>query len=485
MDRVFDTKVQLLKYKALKAVIERAYAGTLNMALYEVPKEIVPGPKSDMRCCIYKERAVIEERVRMAMGGDKENPNVIETLPVACDECPMESYFVTPACRGCINHKCMEVCPKGAISMRDKHAVIDSDKCIECGKCAKSCPYGAIIELTRPCVKACKIGALKISDEKTAQIDNDKCVMCGACVYACPFGAIVDKSYVLECVDILKEAEKSGRKVYAIIAPAIVSQFKYAKIEQIVEGIKKLGFHQVIETAMGADITLGKEMEELKERDKMTTSCCPSFVMYIERHFPQLAKYISSSPSPMVEAASLIKRTSPGCKVVFIGPCASKKHEYKLEKTHGAVDCVISFEELQAFLDARGIDVSTLPESPLNNASKYGRIFAKSGGISQGVRDLKEKYGLADKEVCPLAMNGLEQIRLAMLRLNAGKLPENFLEGMACEGGCLNGPLCLSHGDKNVLDVDKYGEQAKEKDISATLSMYEMTKELEEETQQK
>ena len=142
MERVFDTKVQLLKYKALKAVIERAYAGTLEQALYEIPKEIVPGPKSDMRCCIYKERAVLSERVRMAMGGDPANPNVIETLPVACDECPMVTYFVTPACRGCINHKCMDVCPRGAISIDGRTAKIDADKCVECGRCAKSCPSG-------------------------------------------------------------------------------------------------------------------------------------------------------------------------------------------------------------------------------------------------------------------------------------------------------------------------------------------------------
>ena len=179
----------------------------------------------------------------------------------------------------------------------------------------------------------------------------------------------------------------------------------------------------------------------------------------------------------MVEVAQLIKRTSPDSKVVFIGPCASKKYEYKLEKTGGAVDCVISFEELQAFLDARGIDVATLEESPLNNASKYGRIFAKSGGITQGVKELKEKYGIT-KEICPIALNGLEQIRINMLKMNAGKLPENFIEGMACEGGCLNGPLCLSHGDKNSVDVDKYGAQAREQDIAASMTLYEMTKEM-------
>lgn len=475
MDRVFDTKVQVLKYSVLKSVIKRAYEDEQSLALapYEIPKEIVPGPKTDMRCCIYKARAVVEERVRMAMGGDKDNPNIIECLPVACDECPIASYYVTPACRGCINHRCMEVCPAGAITI-DGQAKIDQNKCLDCGKCAKVCPYKAIIEFTRPCITSCKIGALKIDEDKKAKIDNDKCVMCGACVYSCPFGAITDKSFVLDCVKILKEAAVSGRKVYALIAPAIVSQFKYAKIEQIVEGIKMLGFHNVIETAMGADITLHKELNELKEKEIMTTSCCPSFVMYIEKHFPQLAKYISHSPSPMVEAAKLIKRTSPDSKVVFIGPCSSKKYEYTLEKTGGAVDCVISFEELQAFLDARDIDVSSLEESPLNNASFYGRIFAKSGGIAQGVAELKEKYGIT-KEVCPIALNGLEEIKLAMLKLNAGKLPANFIEGMACVGGCLNGSLCLHHEEKNVRDVDRYGQEAKEKDLSGSVSLYEMT----------
>lgn len=479
-ERVFDTKVQLLKYKVLTKIIKRSYEGGLELAPYEIPKEIVPGPKSDMRCCIYKERAVLEERVRMAMGGDKNNPNIIETLPVACDECPVESYFVTPACRGCINHRCIEVCPASAITIVNKHASIDASKCIECGKCASVCPYKAIIEYTRPCVNSCKIKALSISEDKSASIDNNKCVMCGACVYSCPFGAIVDKSFVLDLVDILKAGQETGDKVYAIIAPAIVSQFKYAKVEQIVEGIKQLGFHQVVETALGADITLYKEINELSEKfaenpaAKLTTSCCPSFVMYIEKNFPQLKKYISSSPSPMIETAALIKRTEPNAKVVFIGPCTSKKYEYK-NFGDGAVDCVISFEELQAFFDARNVDVSKLSGNPLDNASFYGRIFAKSGGIVQGVMD-NLPQNLKDK-VCPLALNGLEQIKVAMLKMNVGRLPENFIEGMACEGGCLNGALCLHHGDKNIKDVDKYGSAAKEKSINAAVTLYELSKE--------
>ena len=175
-----------------------------------------------------------------------------------------------------------------------------------------------------------------MDENKKACIDNDKCVACGACVYQCPFGAISDKSLVLDTIDILKKSENNTKyKVYALIAPAIVSQFKYARIEQVVTGIKKLGFHQVVEAALGADITLWHEANEFKEKGLLTTSCCPSFVMFIEKNFPTLAKYISHNPSPMVEAAKLIKASDPTAKIVFIGPCTSKKLEFRMEKTGG------------------------------------------------------------------------------------------------------------------------------------------------------
>lgn len=473
-NRVFDTNVQLEKYQVLKEVIKRAYDNTLEDAYLEIPKAISPGPKSELRCCIYKERAIIQERVKMAMGGDKNNPNVIEVIDVACDECPVGGMMVTPACRGCLMHACKDVCPRDAITIVNHQAVIDKSKCIECGKCTKACPYGAIIAQHRPCMKSCKVKAISINEYGKAVIDTNKCIECGACVYKCPFGAISDKSMILDVIRMLRESEDNSKyKVYAVIAPAIVSQCRFGRVSQVVTAIKKLGFYQVVEAALGADITLYKEIEEWQERKLMTTSCCPSFVSYIEKHFPELKQHISHTVSPMVETAMLIKASDPTAKVVFIGPCASKKKEFTLEKTQHAIDGVISFEELQAFVDARGLDTTTFEDTTLDNASFYGRIFAKSGGIAQGVADIAKSKGI--EGVNPCVMNGLDECKAHLLQLKMGKAVENFFEGMACEGGCLNGPLCITHSPRNVVDVDKYGNEAKEKTIDNSVQLYNLT----------
>lgn len=474
MPRVFDTNVQLIKYKVLKEVIRRAYEGGMEDAYMEIPKIISPGPKAELRCCIYKERAIIQERIKMAMGGNPDNPNVVEVVDIACDECPIDGIYVTPACRGCITHACHETCPKGAISIVNKKAVVDKEKCIECGKCTKACPYNAIIAQHRPCVQSCKVKAISMNEERKAVIDNKKCISCGACVYQCPFGAITDKSLVLETIKLLQNSnDNKDYRVYAVIAPAIVSQCRYGRVSQVVTAIKKLGFYQVVEAALGADITLYHEVNEWKENQLMTTSCCPSFVMYVEKNFPELKHLISKSPSPMVETALLIKHSDPTAKVVFIGPCASKKAEYKLPKTQNAIDCVISFEELQAFVDARNIDTTTLEDTALDNASFYGRIFAKSGGITRGVVDVANSMNV--EGVKPIAMNGIDECKMNLLRLKIGKATENFFEGMACTGGCINGPLCINHGPKNLLDVDKYGNEAKEKTIENSVKIWELT----------
>ena len=472
----FDTYVQQLKYQVLKEVIKKAYADDLINCYKDIPKTISPGPKPIARCCVYKDRAVIEERIALALGGDKDNPNSVEVIDVACDECPAEGVFVTPACRGCLVHRCAEVCPKKAITIVNHKATVDKDKCVECGMCTKACPYSAIIMQKRPCINSCKVGAISIDENKKAKIDNDKCISCGACVYQCPFGAISDKSFILETIDILRKSDNNKNyKVYAVIAPSIAGQFDNANPHQVVTAIMKLGFHQVVEAALGADITLYHEAKEFKEKGEvLTTSCCPSFVMYIEKHFPELTKYISSSVSPMVHAAMLIKRNDPTGKVIFIGPCTSKKMEYKLEKTQGAIDSVISFEELQAFFDAKEINLEEMEETPLDNASFYGRIFAKSGGIKEGITRVAGDMGVTDLN--PIAMNGIDECKVNLLKLKMGKALNNFFEGMACDGGCLNGALCIHHGPKNVVAIDKFGKEAKEQDISNSVRLYEMGK---------
>ena len=235
----------------------------------------------------------------------------------------------------------------------------------------------------------------------------------------------------------------------------------------------------MVEAALGADITLYTEAREFQhkaaESDNpvMTTSCCPAFVRFIETNFPELIDAISTSPSPMITTARLIKRSDPTAKVVFIGPCAAKKLEYTLEKTQGMIDCVMSFEELQAFLDARGIDTTQCEDTHLDNASFYGRIFAKSGGIAQGVAHVAEKLGL--EGVNPCVMNGIDQCRQHLALLRAKKETANFFEGMACDGGCVGGPLSITRSPKNVFDVDKYGNSAAEKDIDGSVNLYKMT----------
>lgn len=479
----FDTTVQLLKYKVLRSLIKRRYQGSMDESVYlDIPKEISPGPNATMRCCVYKERAILQERIRISLGGDKSNPNVVEVIDIACDECPSAGVYVTDACRGCISHKCMDACPKGAISIINQKSVVDKVKCVECGRCSQVCPYSAIVVRRRPCMKACKVNAITMDADFKAKIDNDKCVHCGACIAQCPFGAIQDKSYVMDVIDLLLGSYNNyNYKVYAMLAPAIASQIDYASMGQIVSALKILGFYRVTEAAVGADICLHKEAEEWKEHGIMTTSCCPAFVSFIEKNYPTLAKYVSSSLSPMVEAAKVIKRNDPTAKVVFIGPCSAKKMEFKLEKTGGAIDCVLSFEEMIAYIDALEIDMARLEETPLDDASYYGRIFAKSGGIKEGVVAVAKQAGI--EGINPVSMNGLEECKRELALLKANRSTYNFFEGMACEGGCIGGALNLHRDPKGMRLLDKFNASATKKDISASVEKYKASLEKEQEQQ--
>ena len=470
--RKFDTKVQYLRYKVLREVARQAWNDTLLENLLEIPKTIVPGKIPTMRCCVYKERAILGERVKLAMGGDKENPNIIEVIDIACDECPAAGYEVTTTCRGCLAHRCEDVCKRGAISFDSHHvAHIDKSKCVECGQCAKVCPYSAIVNRKRPCQNACKIKAISINEENAASINNDKCIACGACVYQCPFGAIMDKSYILDVIDIIKNSDNNQKyKVYAIVAPSISSQFTYAKLGQVVAGLKELGFFTVIEAALGADMVAQSESQELAEKGFLTSSCCPAFVTYIKTAFPDLVPLISHNPSPMAALAKYIKDTTENAKVVFIGPCTSKKAEAQRDEVKPYVDAVITFEELQALYDSKDIELTVLDEDVLDNASYFGRIFARSGGLSDAVAQaLKEQNIEFDLKAIPC--DGIEECRVALLKKSKNVLDANFIEGMACVGGCIGGAGCLTHGEKNKAEVDKYGREAFEKTISDAVSI--------------
>lgn len=476
----FESDVQLIKYEVLKEVVKHTLEGNVKKNYRTIAKKIIPGPKPRTRCCIYKERAIIAERVRLAMGGNKKNKNIIEVINIACDECPINRFTITEACRGCLAHKCSEACPVNAIYNINQRSYINTDKCIECGRCKSVCPYNAISDVMRPCKRACSAKALSFDENKKAVIDNEKCIQCGSCVYQCPFGAIVDKSFVFPVVNLLEKskAEKDCH-VYAIIAPAISSQFTYARIGQVVTGIKKLGFHDVVEVALGADMVAIQETEELahnlKEKKVMTSSCCPAFVTYIKKNYPELLPHVSSTVSPMIAISKLIKNIDNKAKVVFIGPCTAKKAEIAEKDIKGITDYVITFEELHAMLDAYDINIEECDDSPLNNASFYGRIFARTGGLTEAIENLIQSKNL-HVDFKPLSCDGLQECDKALKLLQLDKLASNFIEGMACTGGCIGGAASLCHGKKDKNEVDKYGKLALEKQSSDSLRVFELDK---------
>ena len=468
--RKFDTKVQHLKYKVLREVARQAWSDTLLKNVLEIPKIIVPGNTPTMRCCVYKERAILEERVKLAMGGKDDDENIIQVIDIACDECPVGGYEVTNACRGCLAHRCEDVCKRGALSFDENHvAHIDKSKCVECGACAKVCPYTAIVSRKRPCQNACKIKAISMDENKAAKIDDEKCISCGACVYQCPFGAITDKSFIIDAISMLKNKDN---KVYAVVAPSISSQFTYAKIGQVISGIKALGFHTVVEAALGADMVAYAEAHELAEKGFLTSSCCPAFVSYIKGQFPDLAEHISHNLSPAATIAKYIKEHDEGAKVIFIGPCTAKKMEFQKEEVRPYIDCVLTFEELQALFDSRELELSTLHEDVLDNASYYGRIFARSGGLSDAAAEALREQGEEAFTVQPVVCDGIEECKKALLKLSRKVQNGNFIEGMACVGGCIGGAGCLTHGEKNRAEVDKYGREAYEKTIKDAISLF-------------
>lgn len=461
--RKFDTKVQHLKYKVLRQVARHAWDGDLLEHVADIPMEIVPGKIPTMRCCVYKERAILAQRVKLAMGGHRDDDRVIHVIDIACDECPAAGYDVTDSCRGCLAHRCEDVCKRGAISFDHNHvAHIDKSKCVECGACAKVCPFAAIVNRKRPCQNACKIKAISINSEGSATVDYSKCISCGACVYQCPFGAITEKSYILNAIDLLKNGDK---KTYAVIAPSFASQFTHARSGQVIAGLKKLGFAGVVEAALGADMVALAEARELAEKGFLTSSCCPAFVEYVEKTHPALLSRVSSNLSPMALISKHLKEKEPDCSVVFIGPCTAKKGEVKKPEVRPWVDVALTFEELQALFDSRDIDIRTLEDAVLDDASYYGRIFARSGGLSDAVRRALEEQGI-EFDFKPVVCDGIEECRVALIKAGRDHLDGNFIEGMACVGGCIGGAGCLTHGEKNRAGVDKYGREAHEKNMT-------------------
>ncbi len=440
--KIFENKVQETKYNVLREVAVQTWKGNDAFAEFnEIASKVIPKDQPPQSCCIYKDRAVVAERIRHAIGGSRQNNHVVHVIDIACDECPEAGYVVTDLCRGCLAHSCMESCKLNAISIDDKHhAHIDKNKCVECGRCAQACKYSAIHNFQRPCENSCQIGAISMAPTGEAKIDYDKCISCGACVYQCPFGATVDVSNIVDVIRLLKKHEETNENpVIALVAPSIGSQFLYANLGQVITGIYRLGFSRVLEVAFGADLVASKEAAELVEKGFLTSSCCPAFVDYIEKFHPKLKEHISHNLSPMAELAKLVKEENPEYKTIFIGPCIAKKAEVRKPEIAQYVDYAITFEELQALFDSKNINLREQKETEWNHASYYGRIFARSGGLAIAIEQALKEMNNTDFKFNPISCDGVISCKKALLRAEKGLLPYNFIEGMACEGGCVGG----------------------------------------------
>ena len=464
-------------------VARMAYAGGDYSYAEEIPFIIVPGDQPRHRESVFLERAIVGERVRLAMGlglrpiqtrslmtegmdhaaiaEQYYEPPLINIVPYACHACPTNQYRVTD-CQNCLAASCQKVCPTGAVYFENGKSHINPDKCIRCGKCAKACPYNAIIHLERPCASACGVDAIESDEYGRARINQDKCVACGMCLVNCPFGAIVDKGQIFQVIQSIRQ----GDQVVAIVAPAFVGQFgKNATVEKFTAAMKQLGFDRVVEVAIGADMCTIEEAKDFIEKvpaqqNFMATSCCPAWHTMIRKFFPAQQENISMTLTPMVFTARMVKKEFPDCKVVFVGPCAAKKLEAIREDIRSDVDFVLTFEELQGMFEAKDIDFASMEGGEeLNQGTAAGRGFAVSGGVAAAVADLIHRTN-PEIEVKTARAEGLRDCKKLMMMAKAGKYNGYLLEGMACPGGCVAGAGTILSVEQATKIVEKYSKSA-------------------------
>ncbi len=486
--RGLDTPITRLRRQVFKEIAKVAYSSeNINDDIEAIPYILSPGDSPHYRESIYRERAIASERVRLAMGmslrpedqpvhitsGLEESniaekyyePPLIQVIPSACNACDTNKYLISDQCCGCVAHPCQEVCPTDAISMINGRSHIDQQKCIKCGKCKASCPYDAIARKIRPCAAACGVDAIESDDLKRARINTDKCVSCGMCMVNCPFGAIADKSQIFQLI----RAMKQQKNVIAEVAPAIIGQFgTNVSPAKIKAALLELGFSKVYEVAMGADIGAMTEAHHYVDKvvsgelPFLLTSCCPSWSMLAKKYFPEIINKISNALTPMVATARSIKQEQPEAKVVFIGPCAAKKLEASRKSVRSDVDFVITFEELSAMFEAKGIDFETFDkEVSMEDATGAGRGYAVSGGVADAIEQCIHEY-YKNVDVLIEHAQGLSECRKILTIAKTGKMDGSLIEGMACPGGCVAGAGTNIPINRATAEVKKFVKNSKQ-----------------------
>ena len=344
----------------------------------------------------------------------------------------------------------------------------DPNKCILCGCCVRACSELQGIGVLAFAHRGTDAAVTTAFDRKMAMTN---CVSCGQCRVVCPTGALTIHHNM---TDVWQALGDKNTRVVAQIAPAvrvaIGEAFGLPKGEnsmgKVVAALHRMGFDEVFDTAYTADLTIMEESAEFLERVKaganlpLMTSCCPAWHSMIEKLFPGEMHKISMTLTPMVFTARMVKKDFPGCKVVFVGPCAAKKLEAIRADIRSDVDFVLTFEELQGMFEAKQIDFDTVEEQDyLNEGTSAGRGFAVSGGVAKAVTDLvHEQY--PDMEIQTARAEGLRECRKLMMLAKAGKFKGCLLEGMACPGGCVAGAGTILPVDKAAKLVEKYSREA-------------------------
>lgn len=472
-----DENVIKIKHDVLYEVAKLAFSGKLQEKKEHIQYDLIPGPQPQFRCCIYKEREIIRQRVLLTEGQTlygNSPENVIQVIHSACEDCPISSYTVTENCQNCIGKACINACKFGAISPGRHRSHIDAQKCKECGKCAQACPYNAIAHLVRPCKNSCPVDALTYDEYGISVIDEEKCIRCGKCIHSCPFGAIGSKTFIVDVIDALKDENKN---VYALIAPATEGQFGLnITMKSWRKAMREVGFSDTIEVGLGGDMTAAYESEEWLEAfengQKKVTSCCPAFVNMVRKHYPELSDAISTTISPMCAISRMIKAKDPNAVTVFIGPCIAKKSEVKDQKIEGNADFVLTYSEIRAIMRAK--EVTLKPnDTSYQESSVYGKRFANAGGVTAAViQSMKEMNAECDPKVCQA--NGAAECKKALLLMKVGKLPEDFIEGMICDGGCVGGPSAYNDQLSTKKFRDELLAQADDRQIHANIENYHM-----------
>lgn len=471
-----DENVIKIKHDVLYEVAKLAFADELEEKRDGIAEALIPGPTPQFRCCIYKEREIIRQRVRLAEGkapGMNDDGNIVQVISSACEDCPISSYVVTDNCQNCIGKACINACNFGAIEMGRHRSHIDASKCKECGKCAQACPYHAIAALKRPCKFSCPVDAISYDENGISVINEEKCIRCGLCIHKCPFGAIGSKTFI---VDVIKEI-KSEHPVYALVAPATEGQFgENITMNSWKKAMKAVGFTDLVEVGLGGDMTAAYEAEEwaeaYKNGKKMTTSCCPAFVNMIKKHYPELIDNVSTTISPMCAVSRMLKAKEPDAVTVFIGPCISKKSEVKDHAIEGNADFALTYSEIRAMMRAKDIELEE-DDNTYQESSVYGKRFANAGGVTEAVlQSLKE----SDDEIAATVnkCNGAAECKKALLLMKVGRLPEDFIEGMICEGGCVGGPSAFRPQASFKKNRDAIISEADERGIHENLDHYDM-----------